>query len=214
MSSDENIENTTSDESSIENEDYFFNENMENNIESIDAQEIFNLLNQQNTGPINYSFTTREYFNLPTEFFPFTTSQNNQRDFLPNFHRINSYDSINTGIRNIFEEMYPILLSEVMDYIENDIVDEVMERTLNESVVERNEHDFIDFHTENYNDLSEENKNVKDCSICLVDFEDDDSVSLTNCKHLFHSNCITEWSRYKKDCPICRAKLKEFNEPI
>ena len=210
MSSEENIENTTSDESSIENEDYFFNEN----IESIDAQEIFNLINQQNTGPINYTFTTTQYLNLPTEFFPFTTYENNQRDFLPNFHRINSYDSINTGIRNIFEEMYPIFLDEVMDYIENDIVDEVIERTLNESVFERNEDDFIDFHSEDYNDLSEENKNVKDCSICLVDFEDDDSVSLTNCKHLFHNNCITEWSRYKKDCPICRAKLKEFNEPI
>ena len=54
----------------------------------------------------------------------------------------------------------------------------------------------------------------EDDEVDFVDFEDDDSVSLTNCKHLFHSNCITEWSRYKKDCPICRAKLKEFNEPI
>jgi hypothetical protein len=211
MSSDENI---TSDESSIENEDYFFNENVENNTESIDAQEIFNLLNQQNMEPINYNFISRQYFSLPTEFFPFTTSQNNQIDSLPNFERINLTNSINTGIRNIFEEMYPILLSEVIDYIENDIVDEVMERTLNESVVERNENDFIEFISENYNELSDENKNTKDCSICLVDFEDNDSVSLTNCKHLFHNNCITEWSRYKKDCPICRAKLKEFNEPI
>jgi hypothetical protein len=212
MSSDENI---TSDESSIENEDYFLNENVENNTESIDAQEIFNLLNQQNMEPINYNFTSRQYFNLPTEFFPFTTSQNNQIYSLPNFERINFTNSINTGIRNIFEEMYPILLSEVIDYIENDIVDEVMERTLNESVVERNENDFIEFVSENYNELSEENKNTKDCSICLVDFEDDDSVSLTNCKHLFHNNCITEWSRYKKDCPICRTKLKdEINEPI
>ena len=30
----------------------------------------------------------------------------------------------------------------------------------------------------------------EECSICLVDFETDDSVTLLKCKHFFHIKCI------------------------
>jgi len=49
--------------------------------------------------------------------------------------------------------------------------------------------------------------NNKDCSICTVDYEKDDMISITNCNHIFHTDCIKEWARYKKICPICRADI-------
>ena len=47
----------------------------------------------------------------------------------------------------------------------------------------------------------------KECSICLIDFENNDDVVLLNCKHLFHYSCIVEWAHHKKDCPNCREKI-------
>lgn len=46
-----------------------------------------------------------------------------------------------------------------------------------------------------------------ECSICLVDFEDQDDVSPLPCNHLFHKSCIEEWCTYKPDCPNCREKI-------
>jgi hypothetical protein len=48
----------------------------------------------------------------------------------------------------------------------------------------------------------------KECSICLIDFEIDDSVVVLDCHHIFHQNCILEWVTRKKDCPNCREKIK------
>jgi hypothetical protein len=46
-----------------------------------------------------------------------------------------------------------------------------------------------------------------ECSICLIDFEDEDDVSSLPCNHLFHKACIEEWCSYKADCPNCREKI-------
>lgn len=46
-----------------------------------------------------------------------------------------------------------------------------------------------------------------ECSICLVDFETNDSVVALKCKHLFHKTCIVEWSSHKAECPNCREKI-------
>ena len=48
----------------------------------------------------------------------------------------------------------------------------------------------------------------KECSICLSEFEKDSKVSLISCNHLFHNECIKEWSMYKQNCPICRKKIE------
>ena len=53
--------------------------------------------------------------------------------------------------------------------------------------------------------IREENKS---CSICILDFENEDKISITNCNHIFHTDCITEWGKYKIECPICREKLE------
>ena len=51
------------------------------------------------------------------------------------------------------------------------------------------------------------NEKIEECSICLVDFQNEDDVALLNCNHLFHKTCIDEWCARKPDCPNCREKI-------
>lgn len=52
-----------------------------------------------------------------------------------------------------------------------------------------------------------EGEKIEECSICLVDFQNEDDVALLNCNHLFHKTCIDEWCARKPDCPNCREKI-------
>ena len=51
------------------------------------------------------------------------------------------------------------------------------------------------------------------CVICFEDFEENESVKMTKCFHIFHYKCIKKWIESKQelieepDCPICRREL-------
>jgi hypothetical protein len=32
-------------------------------------------------------------------------------------------------------------------------------------------------------------------------------VSDTDCKHIFHSKCLSEWMKRQRSCPLCRTQL-------
>ena len=53
------------------------------------------------------------------------------------------------------------------------------------------------------------------CSICLSDFKEMKTITLTNCHHKFHFKCIKEWLSQNNRCPLCnedQTKLKKrFN---
>ncbi|KAL8113191.1 hypothetical protein AgCh_020487 [Apium graveolens] len=47
-----------------------------------------------------------------------------------------------------------------------------------------------------------------DCTICLSEFRDDESLRLLpKCNHAFHIACIDTWLRSHKNCPFCRAPI-------
>ncbi|OIS95938.1 PREDICTED: RING-H2 finger protein ATL52-like [Nicotiana attenuata] len=47
-----------------------------------------------------------------------------------------------------------------------------------------------------------------DCSVCLTEFEEDESLRLLpKCSHAFHIPCIDTWLRSHKNCPLCRAPI-------
>ncbi|KAL0378968.1 UNVERIFIED_CONTAM: RING-H2 finger protein ATL54 [Sesamum radiatum] len=47
-----------------------------------------------------------------------------------------------------------------------------------------------------------------DCSVCLSEFQEDESIRLLpNCSHAFHGPCIDTWLRSHKNCPVCRAPV-------
>lgn len=47
-----------------------------------------------------------------------------------------------------------------------------------------------------------------DCSVCLSEFEEDDSLRLLpKCSHAFHALCIDTWLKSHSNCPLCRANI-------
>ncbi|KAK3182994.1 hypothetical protein Dsin_030280 [Dipteronia sinensis] len=47
-----------------------------------------------------------------------------------------------------------------------------------------------------------------DCSVCLSEFEEDESLRLLpKCSHAFHVQCIDTWLKSHSNCPLCRANI-------
>lgn len=44
------------------------------------------------------------------------------------------------------------------------------------------------------------------CSICLENYQKNETILKLKCKHIFHKECIKEWFHKKKqeECPLCR----------
>ncbi|XP_022139135.1 E3 ubiquitin ligase BIG BROTHER-related [Momordica charantia] len=45
------------------------------------------------------------------------------------------------------------------------------------------------------------------CVICRLDFEDDETLTVLSCKHSYHSECINNWLKINKVCPVCSAEV-------
>ena len=50
------------------------------------------------------------------------------------------------------------------------------------------------------------------CPICLESFNQDESVSVLSCDHLYHPACIYEWLRKNLCCPVCRNPVAPESE--
>ena len=49
---------------------------------------------------------------------------------------------------------------------------------------------------------------LKECLICMQEFENEDEVTKITCNHIFHKNCIKNWvCRESNKCPICRLEV-------
>ena len=50
----------------------------------------------------------------------------------------------------------------------------------------------------------------KACSICLTDFEMDETcLQLPKCSHLFYGDCVKPWLKINKVCPTCRKDVED-----
>ena len=145
----------------------------------------------------NYNFNRiREYFH--DEILNYAI--NNYRD-----------DHVNLDSEIIGENLF--LLDDVNEVI-NNIFENDLERTLRESFDEsldylkRSDDNAVEFNIFKYGKLNNEGKRYSKCIICLEEFKPDSEVTLTECNHIFHHDCIKEWVRYKKECAICRNEIK------
>jgi hypothetical protein len=99
-------------------------------------------------------------------------------------------------------------------FIDTSFQDIVEESFWSQPTLEKTDN-IINISSLKFNSLNEDLKNDnKECSICLVDFHRNDDISITNCNHIFHNTCITEWGKYKisseetkTECPMCRTKI-------
>jgi len=127
-------------------------------------------------------------------------STNINGDLLNNLfnNSFNASEEINNINYNIFNYMF------------YDPIEEVLQESLNTQPdgLEKTNH-IIKINYQKYETLNEKvQEENKSCSICILDFEKEDKISITNCNHIFHTECITEWGKYKTECPICREKLE------
>ena len=46
------------------------------------------------------------------------------------------------------------------------------------------------------------------CPICILDFEENDNITMLPCSHLFHSKCVTTWlNEHQACCPMCKKDI-------
>jgi hypothetical protein len=128
-------------------------------------------------------------------------------------NRLISPLSILSASNYILEETMNAVYDTYDIYFGNNIYDNAINRLFEENRerdLQRREDEYINFSSQRYDTLNFENiKEQKDCSICLTDFEKENMVSVTLCKHVFHHDCIKEWTHYKSNCPVCREELKK-----
>ncbi len=45
------------------------------------------------------------------------------------------------------------------------------------------------------------------CAVCRLEFEQVDQVTLLPCKHYYHPQCVGEWLKHNKNCPVCSKEV-------
>ncbi|KAF9678730.1 hypothetical protein SADUNF_Sadunf07G0065900 [Salix dunnii] len=59
----------------------------------------------------------------------------------------------------------------------------------------------------NYKAGSSQNGCNDSCVICRLDYEDGETLTLLSCKHSYHSECINNWLKINKVCPVCSTEV-------
>jgi len=49
------------------------------------------------------------------------------------------------------------------------------------------------------------------CAICLCEYESNDLLRQMPCRHLFHKECVDEWLKLKRTCPLCKFDIARVN---
>ncbi|KAG0289405.1 hypothetical protein BGZ96_007055 [Linnemannia gamsii] len=48
------------------------------------------------------------------------------------------------------------------------------------------------------------------CAICLCEYEDEEELRKMRCTHYFHKECVDEWLRLHRNCPLCKRDIEEL----
>ena len=146
-----------------------------------------------------------EYFNrLVHEIF--TTYE--QSSFINNTYSFDFQEedqqSQDYNILQLLNSFFPM---DINDPIES-VLQDSFEINQQNCGLEKTDH-IIKISSQRYSYLTDTIKfENKCCTICIVDFENDDMISITNCNHIYHTDCIKEWGKYKTECPVCREPLE------
>ncbi|KEH20328.1 zinc finger, C3HC4 type (RING finger) protein [Medicago truncatula] len=65
-----------------------------------------------------------------------------------------------------------------------------------------------------YEKFHKHQEDATQCYICLVEYNDGDSVRVLPCNHEFHRTCIDKWLKeIHRVCPLCRGNICISNSP-
>ena len=45
------------------------------------------------------------------------------------------------------------------------------------------------------------------CAICRMEFEDNDVMRVLPCRHAEHAECLDQWLRLNRSCPLCQRDV-------
>ena len=62
------------------------------------------------------------------------------------------------------------------------------------------------------NTLATDVHTEENCAICKSEFEKDENINILKCKHIYHTECIGEWVKYKSECPVCRENIQTYEK--
>jgi hypothetical protein len=204
-------ENETFDEEEEEENDFennFYNENQENmndnndidtesSIRRLERMLEYFIENEVEDSIFEIENNRRLSENYSLIYSSSISRNNNNTIFIPNRSTISERYYTN----NIFNNN--LLVDSFYDSVINSVINESFE----EQPIPEKINDALELKVLIYDEISDKEKD-KECSICLSEFEKESKVSLITCNHLFHNDCIREWSMYKQNCPICRKKIE------
>lgn len=55
--------------------------------------------------------------------------------------------------------------------------------------------------------LFTDNEILDTCSICLYGYKVDEKLVKLNCSHIYHKECIFDWFKKSRNCPLCRLSV-------
>ena len=63
--------------------------------------------------------------------------------------------------------------------------------------------------TTSWKEVGDKDKTFEECVICMSKFEDTDQVSSLQCdsRHVFHTECLSQWMQTKTQCPLCKVEI-------
>ena len=114
---------------------------------------------------------------------------------------------------DIAQSFVTSIIDESLERVENDMVDSVIERSLEESIPKKKENISLDISSQKFAELKETPKEIT-CLVCLSEFIADDDIITLDCNHIFHKKCISEWVKYKTECPHCRDTIQKTKEKV
>ena len=57
--------------------------------------------------------------------------------------------------------------------------------------------------------VRQEDEAFKKCMVCIMEYEDGETVRTMPCLHFFHTDCIDKWLLSRgRTCPICKFDIK------
>lgn len=59
--------------------------------------------------------------------------------------------------------------------------------------------------------VADDKTKEENCTICVSSIEEGEEITELECKHVLHTSCISEWVKYKSECPVCRHVVKTTN---
>ena len=127
--------------------------------------------------------------------------RNIDRQYVNNYpnrnNNINLHNNFNSNIQNSIENLNRMN--------NNDIINEIHRDNNNEAFFKN----FLKIcHEDKFN--KNKYKNHEKCIICLMNFQNDEQILILPCLHIFHKQCIINWLKNRKTCPLDNQNLELY----